>query len=445
MKPNPAAPLDVLGVGFGPSNLATAIAIAETNRRLRPACSYGFIEKQDGFVWHRDMLLPDSDMQISFIKDLVTLRDPTSPFSFISYLHQKGRLEAFINRKSFFPSRIEFNDYLRWAADQFEADCRYGEEALSVEPEISADGVVRALCVRSRLAGGEEIVRRAHDLVLAVGGAPHVPKAFAGLARDPRLFHSSRYLRAITCFGLESRPGASIAVIGAGQSAAEIALDLHGRFPEVTIDMLFRGTTLKPADDTPFVNEIFNPEFTDFVFSQPEERRRELIAEFRDTNYAVIDSDLLGRLYEILYQQRVQGGARLRLQGRVEVAQASLDREGVSMTVLDSGGGQTATRRYDAVVLATGYERDIRCPLLAPVADYLEDFAIERDYRLRTRPEFRPRIHVQGFSEDTHGLSDTLLSVLAIRSQEIAYSLAESKRRRLSEAASDPVWIAQAG
>lgn len=445
MKHNPAAPLDVLGVGFGPSNLATAIAIEETNRRLRPACSYCFIERQDGFVWHRDMLLPDSDMQISFIKDLVTLRDPTSPFSFINYLHEKGRLEAFINRKSFFPSRIEFNDYLSWAAGRFEEGCRYGEEAMVVEPELSSDGVVRLLAVRTRLANGEEIVRRTHDLVLAVGGAPHVPAAFARLPRDPRLFHSSRYLRAIARLGLEGKSGATVAVVGAGQSAAEIALDLHGRFPDVTIDMLFRGTTLKPADDTPFVNEIFNPKFTDFVFSQPEERRRELIAEFRDTNYAVIDSDLLGRLYEILYQQRVLNGARLRLQGRIEVADAALDDMGVSMTVIDSGGGRTATRRYDAVVLATGYERDIRHPLLAPLADYLEDFEIERDYRLRTRPEFRPRIHVQGFSEETHGLSDTLLSVLAIRSQEIALSLTEAKRRRLAEGASDPGWMAQAG
>lgn len=87
-------------------------------------------------------------------------------------------------------------------------------------------------------------------------------------------------------------------------------------------------------------------------------------------------------------------------------------------------------RRYDAVVLATGYDRDIRHPLLAPLAPYFEDFEIDRDYRLRTRPEFRPQIHVQGHSEDTHGLSDTLLSVLAIRSQEIAASLFDARRRR---------------
>ncbi|GBD49882.1 lysine N(6)-hydroxylase/L-ornithine N(5)-oxygenase family protein [Methylopila sp. Yamaguchi] len=445
MKPQPAVPFDVLGVGFGPSNLATAIAIAENNKRLRPACSYCFIEKQEQFIWHRDMLLPDSDMQISFIKDLVTLRDPTSPFTFVNYLHEKGRLEAFINRKSFFPSRIEFNDYLRWVAVRFEDGCHYGVEALSIEPETSTDGVVRSLVVRARAEGGGEVVRRTHDLVLAVGGAPHVPPAFATLGADARVFHSSRYLRAITEPELASRAGLHVAVVGAGQSAAEIALDLHGRFADAKIDMLFRGVALKPADDTPFVNEIFNPEFTDFVFAQPEERRREIIGQFRETNYAVIDADLLGRIYEIVYQQRVRGDARLRLQGRIKIANAVASRDGVHMTILDAAGDEPVSRQYDAVVLATGYERDIRHPLLAPLAGYLEDFEVERDYRLRTRPDFRPRIHVQGLSEDTHGLSDTLLSVLAIRSQEIALSLVEAKRRRLSEAASEQESMAQAG
>ncbi|NOJ47631.1 lysine N(6)-hydroxylase/L-ornithine N(5)-oxygenase family protein [Bradyrhizobium sp. WSM 1744] len=41
------------------------------------------------------MLLPGSDMQISFLKDLVSLRDPTSPFTFLNYLHKRGRFAGF--------------------------------------------------------------------------------------------------------------------------------------------------------------------------------------------------------------------------------------------------------------------------------------------------------------------------------------------------------------
>jgi L-ornithine N5-oxygenase len=96
----------------------------------------------------------------------------------------------------------------------------------------------------------------------------------------------------------------------------------------------------------------------------------------------------------------------------------------------DGIAGTVGRRSYDAVVLATGYERDGGRRLLSALAPWIEGFAVDRDYRLRTRPEFRPQIHLQGQSETSHGLSDTLLSVLAVRSHEIAESLLAAKRRR---------------
>jgi hypothetical protein len=82
--------LDVLGVGFGPSNLALAIALEEQAGRAtatRPVRA-GFIERQGQFGWHRGMLITGATMQVSFLKDLVTMRNPTSDFSFIAYLHE---------------------------------------------------------------------------------------------------------------------------------------------------------------------------------------------------------------------------------------------------------------------------------------------------------------------------------------------------------------------
>jgi L-ornithine N5-oxygenase len=420
---------DVVGVGFGPSNLALAIALDEALRQRGAALSHHFVEKQPGFTWHGGMLLPDSDMQISFLKDLVSLRDPTSPLTFVNYLHQKGRLEAFINRKTFFPSRVEFNDYLGWVAARFAGHCSYGEEVTAVEPE-TAQGIVTGLRVRSRAVSGGETVRRTHNLVVATGGSPRIPAAFARLRSESRVVHSSGYLDRIHGLGLARRPSARVAVIGGGQSAAEITLDLHGRFPQLGIDLIYRGYALKPADDTPFVNEIFNPGFTDYVFGQGEAQRDAIIREFRNTNYAVVDADLIERIYGVLYQQKVQGPPRLALCGRCEVIEAEAGPETVELTVRDGFAGAAAQRGYDAVVLATGYERDGGRRLLSALAPWVEDFTVDRDYRLRTRPEFRPQIHLQGQSETSHGLSDTLLSVLAVRSQEIAESLLAAKRRR---------------
>ncbi|MDT5138943.1 MAG: L-ornithine N5-monooxygenase, partial [Mycobacterium sp.] len=59
----------LLGIGFGPSNLALAIALAERGT------SAVFAEAQPRFGWHRGMLMPGTRMQVPFLKDLVTLRN----------------------------------------------------------------------------------------------------------------------------------------------------------------------------------------------------------------------------------------------------------------------------------------------------------------------------------------------------------------------------------
>jgi L-ornithine N5-oxygenase len=63
--------------------------------------------------------------------------------------------------------------------------------------------------------------------------------------------------------------------------------------------------------------------------------------------------------------------------------------------------------------------------LLAPLQKYLGDFQVERDYRVRADAQLRAGVYLQGFSQSSHGLSDTLLSVLPMRAEEIAHSLFE--------------------
>ena len=132
---------DLIGIGFGPSNLALAIALQEQAAQGGAPVDALFIEKQPRFAWHPNMLLDHAHMQISFLKDLATLRNPASPYTFLNYLHAKHRLQDFINLKTFYPSRHEFNDYLSWAASHFSEQCAYGEEVLSVLPEMQGDKV----------------------------------------------------------------------------------------------------------------------------------------------------------------------------------------------------------------------------------------------------------------------------------------------------------------
>jgi L-ornithine N5-oxygenase len=424
-----SADYDVVGVGFGPSNLALAIALEERMRNSRSEFFPLFIEQQPKFKWHGGMLLPGADMQICFLKDLVAQRDPTSPFTFVNYLHQKGRLEAFINCRTFYPSRMEFDDYLRWAAKEFEDITVYGESITAVEP-VTKGNVVTSLRVCSRSHDGQETVRLARNLVVAVGGAPYIPPVFEGCSNDSRLLHSSSYLTSIHGIDLAGKPAPRVAIIGGGQSAAEVTVDLHGRFPEARIDLIFRGHALKPSDSSPFVNEIFNPEATDFMFQQPPERRDAIVRSFRNTNYAVVDADLLEQLYRLRYLHRVNGEERIGLFPRSEVTDVRATGEGIEIETVDTYGGNRRRCSYDAVILATGYDRESPLPFLEPIREHIQGCEIDRNYRLMTAKSFRPEIYMQGYSEASHGLSDTLLSVLAFRSAEIADSLVLAKSQR---------------
>jgi len=408
---------DLVGIGFGPSNVALAIALEEKRHAGRPFDTL-FIEKQLSFAWHPHMLLDQAHMQISFMKDLATLRNPTSRFTFINYLHEKGRLTDFVNLKSFFPSRHEFNDYLSWAAEQFEDACAYGEEVFEVLPE-ERGGEVELLRVRSRNHAGKLVERLARNLVVGIGGAANIPDGFRALRSDPRVFHSSSYLQDIAQLPDARR----IAVVGAGQSAAEIFMDLQGRPGAPQVDLITRARSIRPADDSPFVNEIFNAEFTDYTFSRSEEERAALLDEFWHTNYAVADLELIQQIYKAFYQQRVTGGNRLRFLRRHDIRSATADGQGVRLVLWDRNAQREHTVRYDAVVLATGYVREHHKALLAPLAGYLGDYTVDRHYRVQAAPGFRPAIYLQGACEDSHGLSDTLLSVTSVRTGEIGSAL----------------------
>ncbi|MDC6169762.1 lysine N(6)-hydroxylase/L-ornithine N(5)-oxygenase family protein [Paucibacter sp. XJ19-41] len=412
---------DLIGIGFGPSNLALAIALQERSKDSAPIDSL-FIERQPSFAWHPNMLLDHTHMQISFLKDLVTLRNPASPYTFLAYLHARRRLQDFINLKTFYPSRHEFNDYLGWAASHFTSQCAYDEDVIEILPEMRGDTVawlrVRS---RSRTLGMRERLTR--SLAIGVGGAPNIPQAFASYKGHGRVFHSSAYLSNITRVLSEGAIN-KVAVVGAGQSAAEIFLDLHGR--GVDVDLITRARSIKPSDDSPFVNEIFNPEFTDYVFHKPGNERAAMLDEFMNTNYAAPDLALIEQIYNVFYRQKVAGSLRHRFLRQHEVQRATADGQGIGLALVDLDAGQPSVASYDAVVLATGYVRNTYQSLLAPLSAHLGDFTVDRHYRLQTPAHVLPSIFLQGCSESTHGLSDTLLSVTSVRSGEISQVLGEA-------------------
>ena len=418
-------PFDVIGVGFGPSNLALAIALEEQAETAGRRANSLFLDRQTDYHWHGDTLVSQSELQISFLKDLVTLRNPTSRHSFVNYLQQHGRLIDFINLGTFYPCRMEYSDYLRWVAGHFREQCAYGNRVDRVEPVIGMDGSVELLDVVSVDSQGREHRRRTRSVVVGTGGTPRIPAVFQDLRDDDRVFHHSRYLSRITQQRCARGEPMRIAVVGGGQSAAEAFIDLNDSYPNVKVDLILRSEVLKPADDSPFVNQIFAPENTHLFFDQPEPERERLISEFHNTNYSVVDLNLIEQIYAILYRQKVSKRERHAFRCRTQVQSATSGEHGVRLHLRDVATGQEEVQHYDAVILATGYERTSHKTLLAPLADYLGDFDVERSYRVRATPNLKAGVFVQGFSEANHGLSDTLLSVLPARAWEISEALLE--------------------
>ncbi|MHC8306614.1 lysine N(6)-hydroxylase/L-ornithine N(5)-oxygenase family protein [Pseudomonas sp. PB3P13] len=427
---------DLIGVGFGPSNLALAIALQERGPS-QGKLDVLFLDKQADYRWHGNTLVSQSELQISFLKDLVTLRNPTSPYSFVNYLKHHGRLVDFINLGTFYPCRMEYNDYLRWVAGQFAEQSRYGEEVLTIEP-VQHNQQVEALRVISRDTDGQQQVRITRSVVVSAGGTPRIPEAFKALKDDARVFHHSQYLAQMARQPCVNNKPMRIAIIGGGQSAAEAFIDLNDSFPSVRVDMILRGSALKPADDSPFVNEVFSPEFTDLVFQQVSSERERLVNEYHNTNYSVVDIDLIERIYGIFYRQKVSGIARHAFRTLTTLEKATSTERGIELSVRNNATGELTVGHYDAVVLATGYERQMHRHLLAPMQEYLGDFEVDRHYKLITDDRCKAGIYMQGFCQASHGLSDTLLSILPIRADEIAGSLyAHGKSRTHSRSVID--------
>lgn len=250
---------DLVCVGFGPASLAIAVAIHDMidNGSFQKLGSGSppkvlFLEKQPRFAWHAGMLLPGAKMQISFIKDMASLRDPTSSFTFLNYLHKNGRLVEFTNLNTFLPARVEYEDYLRWCAGFFSDVVQYSTEVVSVSPAKASDPTapVSGFTVTSKdVKTGALTVHRAKNVLLAIGGQPSIPKSLP--SGHPRVIHSSQYAHLVPEILKERDSPYRVAVIGAGQSAAEIFNNIQTLYPNSRTSLIMRSEFMKPSDDSP--------------------------------------------------------------------------------------------------------------------------------------------------------------------------------------------------
>ncbi|KAI1387108.1 L-ornithine 5-monooxygenase [Hypoxylon trugodes] len=464
-KASPGDIHDLICVGFGPASLAIAVALHDSIEKgnLSRNSDGGspkvlFLERQPRFAWHAGMLLPGAKMQISFIKDMASLRDPTSQFTFLNYLHKNNRLVEFINLNTFLPARVEYEDYLRWCASFFDDVVQYGTEVVSVSPAkgLDSQGQVSTFTVTSKdVKTGTLTTHRAKNVLLAIGGQPSIPKSLP--SSHPRVIHSSQYAHLVPKILENQNSPYRVAVVGAGQSAAEIFNNVQTLYPNSRTSLIMRSEFLKPSDDSPFVNSIFNPSFVDSLYQRSAENRYSLLDGARSTNYGVVRLELIERLYERMYDQRRELGSDERkwphrILGATDVVGFDTKSDQLRLMVrplssVHSNVAEDEILEVDLIIAATGYQRQSHLAMMEEVADLLPEVdgsngtpkkngteakiqnrpvRVSRDYSVEFAPGKVSQgsgIWLQGCCEGTHGLSDTLLSILATRSGEIVNSI----------------------
>jgi L-ornithine N5-oxygenase len=417
---------DVVGIGFGPSNIALAIALEEGVGRPAgsPPIRAVFLERQEQFGWHTGMLIEGTTLQVSFLKDLVTMRNPTSDFSFLAYLHQMGRLAAFINTKDAYPSRVEFHDYLSWAAGRLRDRVGYGLEAVGATPVLCGDDVQYIDVTARRIADSVLVRYRTRNLVIAAGLEPRLPKEAPA---SPRVWHSSQLLHRLD--DVPADQPQTFVVVGAGQSAAEVVDYLHRRFSLAQVHSVFARYGYSPADDTPFVNAIFDPDTVDLFYNAPANVKDLMHGYHANTNYSVVDTDLIASLHRRAYQELITGEHRLIMRNLSRVTAVRDTGSAVDVDIDYFPDNQVTTVRADRLIYATGYRPRSPLSMLGEVSSYCKvdpnhAVRLERDHRIVTSERMRCGLYVQGAEEASHGLSSTLLSTIASRAGEIACSLA---------------------
>ncbi|PRQ09045.1 lysine N(6)-hydroxylase/L-ornithine N(5)-oxygenase family protein [Enhygromyxa salina] len=395
--------VDLAGVGVGPFNLSIA-ALADEVPELRAR----LFERRERFAWHPGLMFEGSRMQTSFLKDLVTAVSPTNPHSFLNYLVSHGRFYSFLATEHAAIGRREFADYLGWVASRL--------ESLSFADEVRE--------VRSTRDGFELIHdrgrTRARCVVLGTGRVPSVP-ACARQHLGPRCFHAIDTL---------TRPldlrGSKVAVVGGGQTGAELVLELlRGTWGEpARVTWASRRLNFEPLDESPFANHLFTPEFM-AMFHGLEGARRESLLERHKLAGDGISLSTLRALHDRAYELGVSGSEL-----RLDLLPA---RELIDVEARGSGGFELHLHNLldetnepvqaDWVILCTGLREQLPgCvePLLAELEfDAQRRPLVDRNFELRRPRRGNERLYIVNGGRSTHGIAESQLSLMAWRSAVI--------------------------
>ncbi|MEV7614338.1 SidA/IucD/PvdA family monooxygenase [Streptomyces sp. NPDC089799] len=419
------APHDLVGIGIGPCNLALAALADGTPGGLATA----FYDQARDFHWHPGLLLDGATLQVPFLADLVTLADPTSPWTFLNYLKHKERLFPFYFAERFHIHRAEYDAYCRWVAGRLPG-LHFGHQVDAVRWNHERD-LFEIDYTQLDADGEAEALGRTHTrhLVLGIGTAPNIPEPLRPLADAPTVpvIHSADYLD-----NRERILGAEhVTVIGSGQSGAEIFLDLLRARPagRERLHWLARTPAFAPMEYSKLGLEHFTPDYTRFFHALPEPVRDRLVPAQWQLHKG-IDATTIAAIHDELYRRTLHGGwpdtvltpgVTVRTAGRIATTKIELHLEHTQQ-------GTRSRLTTHAVVLATGYRERPLDGLLAGLGPYIRKDStgrprIDEHHRMVLDPAITGSVFVQNGERHTHGVGAPDLGLAAWRAATILNTL----------------------
>ncbi|AVL70313.1 hypothetical protein CEQ07_01965 [Oligella urethralis] len=397
---------DLLGIGIGPFNLSVAALMSKVDK------SSLFLERKSEFSWYPGMLLPNTYLQISFLKDLVTAADPTSPYSFLSYIIQKGRFYRFINAEYSFIERKEFADYLSWVATNL-SNLKFNQNIEKIE-----------LTDRAFTVHSQNQTYLAKNLVIGTGITPNTPDFLKHLPTE-KCFHSNEYMMRRQDFS-----GKRIVVIGGGQSGIEILLDIVKSCPSVESVVLFtRRNSLEVLDDSPFINEFFSPDYAHYFYKLDSLQKKKIVDQQKFASDGVSRNSLI-ELVQLLYSHdflNPSSHRKVKVYPNHEVTLVAKDNSALALQVRDNNSRKNTLFNADIVVCATGYKTyipEVFSPFFDNLPkDSLGNIEIRDDFSVNYTWKHGGRLFIQNQSRNTYGIFDSQMSMTAWRSAKIINSL----------------------
>ncbi|WP_173918049.1 lysine N(6)-hydroxylase/L-ornithine N(5)-oxygenase family protein [Halobacillus sp. Marseille-Q1614] len=364
---------DVIGIGIGPYNLGLAALLDQTDLKGI------FFDETPEFNWHPGMLIEKMDLQVPFIADLATFADPKSPYTFMNYLYEHNRMFPFFFHQHFKIPRQEYNDYLQWVAGQLD-DIYFHHQVIDVidHPEAFYEVVTKEIDTGRRKS------HFAKHVVMGTGSKPLILDGMDGLPEED-VIHTSRYM-----YEREQLLHAKdVTVVGSGQSALEILLDLleEQRRNDMKLTLLSRTGGLFQLDQAKFAQEFFTPEYVDYYHSLSFEQRQKNLETLGALRKG-IDPDTLTRLYTNLYHKTAGGqDSRVTINPMTEVKSIEKSSSGYKLHCEQWQEELEYTYQTEKVILATGYKPHIPEWFMERFKDKIEwddekAYKVTRDYQL---------------------------------------------------------------